>query len=123
VKTFEDAYYVSREAVHEAIRYQTRFNIIHTQSVINVDFVIRKQDAYRIHEFERRHKVEWAGVSLWIVSIEDLILSKLVWLKDSLSEQQQRDVLNLLRQPYERSYVEQWLAPLGAADWYHKLNA
>lgn len=38
---------------------------------------------YRHVEFERRKSVEFAGVSTWITSREDLILSKLVWGNDS----------------------------------------
>jgi hypothetical protein len=41
--------------------------------------------------------VEFAGVSTWITSREDLILSKLVWARDAGSELQLRDVKTLLK--------------------------
>ena len=44
--------------------------------------------AYRHAEFERRKSVEFAGISTWITSREDLILSKLVWAHDTDSEMQ-----------------------------------
>lgn len=47
---------------------------------------------YRHAEFERRKSVEFAGISTWITSREDLILSKLVWARDTGSEMQLRDV-------------------------------
>ncbi len=63
--------------------------------------------------YERRRRVELAGVPLWIVSIEDLILSKLEWSRESRSEQQRRDVALLLRVPLDQVYLDEWAARLG----------
>ena len=46
------------------------------------------------------------------MSIEDLILSKLDWSRESRSEQQRRDVKLLLEAPLERAYLDQWAARL-----------
>ena len=51
---------------------------------------------YRQTEFARRMRVELPGFQVWLVSREDLILSKLAWARDSESELQMRDVRNLL---------------------------
>jgi hypothetical protein len=56
------------------ILHQSCFNVIHHESLIKVDFMIRKREDYRLHEFERRQRIEIAGRPLWIVSKEDLIL-------------------------------------------------
>jgi hypothetical protein len=47
-------------------------------------------------------------VRTWIVSREDLILSKLVWARDGASELQMRDVRQLLDGPIDRQYLRQW---------------
>jgi hypothetical protein len=65
-------------------------------SAIKVDLIVRKNSEYRHAEFERRKSVEFAGISTWITSREDLILSKLVWARDSGSEMQLRDVRTLI---------------------------
>ncbi|HAV63341.1 MAG TPA: hypothetical protein DCY13_13370, partial [Verrucomicrobiales bacterium] len=44
----------------------------------------------------------------WIVSKEDLIISKLYWAKDSHSEQQLRDVKNLVGSGCDRDYIKRW---------------
>ena len=49
-----------------------------------------------------------AGVPLWIVSIEDLILSKLEWMRESGSEQQRRDVRLLLEATLDQAYLTPW---------------
>ncbi len=64
------------------------FNVIHQESVIKVDCIIRKDTVYRRVEFNRRSRVEIADFRTFLVSKEDLILSKLAWAKDSRSELQ-----------------------------------
>jgi hypothetical protein len=71
-------------------------SISHLDSAIKVDLIVRKNSEYRHAEFERRKSVEFAGISTWITSREDLILSKLVWARDSGSEMQLRDVRTLI---------------------------
>ena len=55
-----------------------------------------KSDAYRQEEFARRKLITLGDFQTWIVSREDLILSKLYWAKESKLELQLRDVRNLL---------------------------
>jgi hypothetical protein len=110
---FEDDYYVERRAVEEAVAHASMFNLLHRESVIKVDCIIRKESEYRRLEFERRHAVEIEGLSTFIVSKEDLILSKLDWAKDSHSEFQLRDVRNLLATGYDHDHVKTWAPRLG----------
>src|SRR5258708_32562934 len=108
VALFEDDYYVPRNALVRAIANQTLFNIIHSESIFKVDCIIRKDTEYRRLEFERRQRVEVDDLKIWIVSKEDLIISKLHWAKDSHSEFQLRDVRNLLKSGYDADYVKGW---------------
>jgi hypothetical protein len=113
VKLFSPDYYVSREAVDSSITHQSLFNLIHHESVIKVDCIVRKESAYRLTEFDRRKRIRIQEFDTWIVSKEDLILSKLFWAKDSRSELQLRDVKNLLSTGCDRAYIESWTAELG----------
>jgi len=92
------------------------FNLIHIESVIKVDCIVRKSTEYRKIEFERRHKIALEDFSTYIVSKEDLILSKLVWAKNSHSEMQLRDVANLLMSGYDIRYIEFWADKLGVSN-------
>jgi len=80
------------QAARGAILGQSSFNVIHHESLIKVDFMIRKREEYRLVEFDRRQRIEILGDSLWIVSKEDLILSKLDWARESQSQRQLSDV-------------------------------
>jgi predicted nucleotidyltransferase len=106
-------YHADAGALTAAIRGARPWNVIHLPSVVKIDLIPRKDTPYRRAEFERRRRVELAGVPLWIVSVEDLILSKLDWSRDSRSEQQRRDVGLLLEAPLDRAYLDEWAARLG----------
>ena len=97
-----------------AIARQSLFNLIHVGAVAKVDFVVRKDIPYRREEFRRRRHVEIDGHPLWIVSPEDLILSKLAWAKTSRSEVQLRDVRQLLTSvgTLDQTYLDRWAASL-----------
>jgi hypothetical protein len=105
---FGDEFYFSPEAAREAILHQSCFNVIHRESLIKIDFMIRKREDYRLAEFARRQRIEIAGQPLWIVSKEDLILSKLDWARQSQSERQLSDVENLLATGADMEYLKTW---------------
>ena len=116
VALFENDYYVPRNALVRAIADQSLFNIIHSQSIFKVDCIIRKNTEYRRLEFERRQQVEVDDIKVWIVSKEDLIISKLLWAKDSHSDFQLRDVRNLLKSGYDAGYLQTWTRKLDVDD-------
>ena len=113
VRLFHPDYYVSREAVTDSIAHESLFNLIHQESVIKVDCIIRKGSPYRRAEFERRQRITIEDFSTWIASKEDLIVSKLWWARDSHSELQLRDVRNLAGTGCDRAYIERWTTELG----------
>ena len=121
VQLFSRDYYVSREAVDSSIKHQSLFNLIHSESVIKVDCIVRKQTTFRLNEFERRRRVKLRDFETWIVSKEDLILSKLYWAKDSHSEFQLRDVKSLVVTGCDREYIARWTDELGVASLWQEI--
>ena len=113
---FHPEYYVSQADVRRAIAEQGMFNVLHLEKVVKLDFIVRKDEPYRQHEFARRQRVELPGFQAWIVSREDLILSKLLWAKDSLSELQLRDVNALLAGNVDWTYLERWAVELSVKE-------
>ena len=118
VDLFNDDFYVDRDSIVEAVDNHSMFNIIHNKYVIKVDFIVRKLFEYRQVEFQRRRQIKIDDVSMWIVSPEDLILSKLWWLKDSLSEMQMSDVKNLLYSTdnIDNAYINKWAGKMNLGD-------
>jgi len=105
-------------AVQRALETQGMFNIIHETWIIKADFIIRKADPYRLEEFRRRRQVAIDGVGISVVAPEDLILSKLVWAKDSRSETQFRDIRQIIGDAVglDWDYLGKWAADLGVGD-------
>jgi hypothetical protein len=123
VRLFTPDYYVSREAVSSAIAHESLFNLIHQESVIKVDCVVRKSSPYRRAEFERRQRITIEDFSTWISSKEDLIISKLWWAKDSHSEQQLRDMKNRVATGCDRDYLAHWTQELGLSNLWQECNS
>ena len=110
VALFGNQFECNLDAIRSAIARQSLFNLIHTNAIVKVDVVVRKSTPYRLEEFGRRRRVEIDGQPMWMVSAEDLVISRLLWAKDSRSELQLRDVRHIIAaQPsLDWAYVERW---------------
>jgi hypothetical protein len=112
---FEADFYGDSQALMRAARQRGMVNLIHRDLLVKVDLIVRKDSPYRIEEFRRRHVVLIEDVKVSIVAPEDLILSKLVWMRESRSEIQRRDVQSVLDAvpSVDRPYIEHWASELG----------
>ena len=115
-------YYVSTDAAKEAVLRQGSFNAIHQGTLIKVDLMIRKRENYRQHEFDRRVRISLEDFDLWVVSKEDLILSKLDWARESLSERQLSDAENLIATGCDVEYLQEWSAKLNLTDMLTRVS-
>ena len=95
-KIFETGFYIDTEIVQEEVKRQGMFNVIDHESGYKIDFIIRKNSDYRRLEFERRIRTNVYGFDVWLVSLEDLIISKLIWIQELQSERQISDIQSLL---------------------------
>jgi hypothetical protein len=119
---FEGDFYVDRDAVRAAIGERGMFNLIHQAYVIKVDCIVRKDGEYRRTEFERRRHGTVEAHRLAFVAPEDLIISKLDWMRQTRSEIQLGDIRNLLRSvpDLDRSYLADWTERLGLGPLYRE---
>ena len=115
VNLFSKDCYIDRDSVKQAVDAHTMFNIIHNEWVVKADFIIRKDEEFRREEFARRQKVVIGDTTILVVSAEDLILSKLVWGKESQSDLQLRDVRQMISTVLELDwkYMKKWATVLG----------
>jgi len=119
---FEGDFYLDRDAVAAAIAERKEFNLIHQAYVIKVDCIVRKENDYRRTEFARQRRCSIEGHGLAIVAPEDLIISKLDWMRETRSEVQLVDVRNLLRSvsDLDRPYLTHWTERLGLGALYRE---
>jgi hypothetical protein len=124
VSLFKDDFYIDQDSIEQAVNKPGIFNIIHNEYVIKIDFIVKKPDEFRQIEFQRRRQIVIDKASMWIVSPEDLILSKLWWAKDSKSEMQISDIKNLLdsSDDIDNIYIDKWVEKLNLRDIYRTIN-
>lgn len=119
---FKDDFYIDKEMILESLRDNSMFNIIHNESILKIDFIIRKDEPFRLLEFENRKKRKIRDVEIDVVSIEDLIISKLFWAKDSFSSTQLKDIKKLMQSDFNLSYVEEWCEKLNLLEVFYRVN-
>ena len=119
---FQPDFYVDRDAVCDAVAERGTFNLIHTDLVVKVDFLVRKDSEYRREEFRRRRRITVDDLHLFVVAPEDLIISKLDWARDTRSAVQLEDVRNLLDgAELDRTYLTRWVTRLGLDALYREV--
>jgi hypothetical protein len=118
---FAADFYTDADAIRAAAVVPGFFNLMHLESGIKVDFIVRKDAPFRKMEFERRRRVQFGGFDCCIVSREDLILSKLVWSRETRSELQHRDVRTLLDETADWPYLRRWAIELGVLELLEEL--
>ena len=124
IKLFQKDFYIDEQVVKDELKIQGMFNVIHNKFVIKVDFIYRKSSDFQDSTFKRRKKVMIEHVPMYFISVEDLVLAKLLWARDSLSELQLNDVRNLLKlvKNLEIAYIDEWVHKLNIRDIYKKVK-
>ncbi|MCK4385438.1 MAG: hypothetical protein KAW52_04160 [candidate division Zixibacteria bacterium] len=125
VESFDKTrYYLSEEAICEAIEHGNPFNLIDSHTGLKADFWPIKSDSYHQTCFSRRKKHRIFGNDTYIASPEDLILTKLEWYKLSGgSEVQFKDALGIYevqRKNLDLEYIYKWSEHLGVKDLVDK---
>jgi len=112
-------FYVSEDAVRDAIRSGGQFNIIHPTAGLKIDVMVKKDSLYDRVQFERRErKVIAPNFHAYLARPEDVILYKMVYFSEGGSDRHLRDILGMLRirgPAIDRGYVTEWAARLGLA--------
>jgi hypothetical protein len=120
-KALQPEYYVSPEAMSEALTQQRSFNAIALDGPFKIDFFIRGDRPFDREEFRRARPLQVESperVTVRLKSPEDLILRKLEWLQlgGAVSDHQWRDVIGVLgamRGRLDDGYMDRWAAELG----------
>jgi hypothetical protein len=113
LEIFTTGYYLNKETVKQEIMRKGMFNIIDHRTGLKIDFIVRKDTEYRRLEFSRKtHKV-LEDIPVWMVSAEDLIISKIEWIQQLQSEKQIQDIKMLIASPgIDKTYITTWCEKL-----------
>lgn len=110
LRKISEAGYINEEAAREAIRLKGEFNFIDPETNLKADFWIVKDNQLSLLEFQRRKLKKIDGLSVYFVSPEDLILSKLLWHKQSQSSRHLEDIESVLKiqKKIDYKYLRKW---------------
>lgn len=109
-------FYVSEQAVREAVRLRRLFNAIHLESGFKVDIVIKKDRPFSDSEMARRMTGLLGRRRARFASAEDTILTKLEWSRAAGSDRQYADaqgIMNVQGASLDWAYLERWADDLG----------
>ena len=113
LEVFKNDFYHHKSSIIEEVRRKGMFNLIEMNTSYKIDFIVRKDSPYRLKEFERRIRTNILGFDAWVVTQEDLIISKIIWIQELQSDKQMEDIGNLLENDdVDMNYVHFWIKTL-----------
>ena len=110
---FNDQYYLDKKSILIEIEKKGMFNVLDQKTGYKIDFILKKDTHFRDKEFERKVYKKIFDFEAWIVSKEDLIISKFIWIQDYISDMQMDDIRSLLLlNNVNRPYIDDWCKKL-----------
>jgi hypothetical protein len=124
LKKLSSDFYVSPQAVRQALTQRGSFNVIHIAAAFKIDVFIRNETPFQKQLLLRRKQVTIPALpdaKVWAVSPEDILLLKLNWYKQGgcTSEKQWNDILGLAAVQKDRlniSVLIHWADELGVRE-------
>lgn len=126
-ESLKSDFYVSTDAMYQALRVRGSFNVIHYATAFKIDIFVRAENEFQKRMLSRARKLLLGDSAkpLSFVSPEDIILLKLDWYMQSgcVSERQWSDVVGVLAvqaDSLDFDYLESWSQKLGLNDLLEK---
>jgi len=118
VRSLEPEYFLDEQMVRDSLRSGEMFNAIPMTGGPKIDFIPLKPDPFEQTAFRRRASVDWHGTILSVATGKDLVISKLRWARESLSERQLADVRAIMSLGLvdEDEDFRRWVARLGLGE-------
>ncbi len=124
-------FYISEQAMREALRTRSSFNVIHFETSVKIDLFVQGSTEFEQQLLTRSRKVRLTPAAqreLSVVSPEDIVLLKLRWFRETggTSERQWEDVLGVLRvqgETLDRQYLAIWAKKLGLEELLDRATA
>jgi hypothetical protein len=128
VKRLSPQFYVSLQAVQQAMIHRSSFNVIHVTAAFKIDVFIRNETPFQKQLLQRRRQVSIPGLSdtkVWAVCPENILLLKLDWYKQGgcTSQKQWNDILGLIavqKDKLEMPQLTRWAKELKVLDLLEK---
>jgi len=108
----QDEFFVTEEMVRDAILHLGQFNIIHPESGIKVDVMLKQNTPFDNSRFNRIRRIYPSETyQANFASPEDVIIKKLEYYKEGGSEKYLRDITGILKisgDSLNFDYINEW---------------
>lgn len=122
----EPRYYLSMDAIIEAIDHASQFNVLDIETGDKVDFWMLTESPFDQERFERRSRQLFLGREMFASTPEDTILQKLSWAKASGGSERQfgdaKAILEVQHPTLDFSYLDRWADRLDVRDQWARLR-
>lgn len=123
----KDSFYISKEAMNQAINSGGGFNVIHFETAFKIDIFTANNEFERLLlSRSKKNRIDESIDKFFsLVSPEDIILLKLKWYKqsDCVSDRQWSDILGVLavqENKLDFGYLRDWAKKLGISELLQK---
>jgi hypothetical protein len=117
---------MSEETVREAILRQEQFNIIHPESGIKIDVIIKQDTPFDDSRFKRLHRIYPAeSYQANFAAPEDVIIKKMEYYQAGGSEKHLRDIAGILKisgEIVDWDYITKWAKRLDLTEVWDVLR-
>jgi hypothetical protein len=118
-------FYISEDAMKQAIRDRMMFNIICPAAGIKVDvFIPKKEPLAKIEMAKRKLLPLTKNISAYCAPPEYVILKKLEYYKQGESEKHLRDICSMLKisgDIINKKYISEWAEKLGVTEIWKEI--
>jgi len=107
---------IDREMVENAVRFRTHFSLFYPKGELKADLWVLKDKPAENTKFERKQKISLFGVQTFIISPEDMVLTKLEWYKRSKNTKHMDDAVGIIKVQDKRldmTYIRSMIGKLG----------
>ncbi|MDI6784832.1 MAG: DUF6036 family nucleotidyltransferase, partial [bacterium] len=115
------------ESARKAILEKQTFNVVFKKTYFRIDLFSLSNDVYEIEKFNNRIKLNFQGKDIFVISPEDLIITKLLWSKSAGgSEKQILDCKSIYQLNYEtlnKTYIQNWIGKLQLEEEFEKIKS
>jgi len=120
-----EEFYLSEDALRQAIQTRDQFNIIHPSSGYKLDIFICGLDTFGRSQIKRRRRLQvMENQAVYFASPEDVIIKKMDYFKTGESERQFRDIVGILQicgDQLDYDYIRIWAQKFGLMEIWESI--
>lgn len=102
-------FYFNKDTIIKETRNEGMFNIIDLETGFKIDIILLKNTEYFKEAFSNKTTKKELGFETYVISLEDLIIAKILWIQQLYNDRQMEDIKMLLNNnEKDIDYIKKW---------------